>query len=78
MRQNGFVLQHSSGGIILPSARHNEQQVRDYAVESEREYGQTDCDHLTDNRVWKRVYGQGFRVVPIVVSTVSRPNREAP
>lgn len=64
--QKAFALAHSRGGIILPSVRHNEQQVRDYAVEGE---GQADCDHLTDGRVWKRIYGQGFRVVAVALSS---------
>ena len=74
-KQAAFALQHSRGGIILPSVRHNADQVRTYAVETEREYALADEDHLTDKQLWKRCYGQGFRVVSVSVSTGSSTDR---
>lgn len=66
-KQKAFALAHSRGGFILPSVRHNEDQVRAYAVETERMYDiNSRC--LTHKQLWKRCYGQGFRVVAVVVT----------
>jgi hypothetical protein len=72
-KQKAFALAHSRGGFILPSIRFNEDQVRKYAVETERMYD--DTTNRTDRQLWKRCYGQGFRVVAVVVS---RPPRGTP
>jgi hypothetical protein len=71
--RNAFALAHSRGGFILPSIRHNEDQVRAYAVEIERMYD--DATRMTDKQLWKRCYGQGFRVVAVVVT---RPHLSTP
>jgi hypothetical protein len=69
--QPAFALQHSRGGIILPSVRHSEGQVRAYAIDTEREYETDEYGGCikTDKQLWKRCYGQGFRVVSVVVSS---------
>lgn len=55
-------------GIIgLPTVCYDPRQARRHAVESEREYMLSGEDHLTDQQVWRRLYRQGFRVIPVTI-----------
>ena len=56
-------------GIIgLPTVCYDPRQARKQAVDSEREYLLADEDHLTDQQLWRRLYRQGFRVIPVTIT----------
>ena len=64
----GFALYHPSTKLIsLRTVRYAKHQVRQEAVETEREYLPADEEHLTDKQLWKRLYGQGYRIITVEV-----------
>lgn len=74
----GFALYHPGTALIsLSSVRHSRPQVRDSAVDTMREYLLAEEAHLTDKQLWKRLYGQGYRVIPVEVLH-SPQERETP
>lgn len=70
MKQRLYGLVDDLGIVTAQSIRHNPRHVRQYAVESEREYLLWDeNDSKTDEQIWRRIYRQGFCVVPVLVSS---------
>lgn len=64
-----------SGHIVLRSIRFTAREVREYAIETDREYALEDED-ISDKALWKRNLREGWRVVPVTVS-VSNGERDA-
>ncbi len=55
-------------GIIgLPTICYDARQAQKQAVDSEREYI-SDQGSETDGQIWRRLYRQGFRVIPVTIS----------
>lgn len=66
MKTNAYAV--SQIGIIgLPTVCYDARQARRQAVESEREYLLDDEKDMTDQEIWRRLYRQGFRVIPVVI-----------
>jgi hypothetical protein len=64
----GFALYHPGTNLIsLRTVRYAKSHVRQEAVETEREYLLSDEDHLTNKQLWKRLYGHGYRIIPVEV-----------
>lgn len=72
MKGNAFSIFDTSTGILsVCDVAYTARQVRRQAVANEREYMLADEQRLTDRQIWKRLYGYGWRVVPVQVSLVS-------
>ena len=56
-------------GIIgLPTVCYDPRQARKQAIASEREYmNPQDNGQMDDAQVWRRLYRQGFRVIPVTI-----------
>ncbi len=54
------------GVIGLRTVCYDARQARMQAVYSEREYI-SDQGKETDSQIWRRLYRQGFRVVPVTI-----------
>lgn len=56
-------------GIIgLPTVSYTPKQARQYSIATEREYLTVEENaRMTDSQVWRRLYRQGFRVVPVII-----------
>lgn len=77
MKGNAFAIFNTSTGILaINSVAYSPREVRRQSVEVEREYLLADEQHLTDQQIWKRLYGYGFRVVPVRVTAVSSQQRK--
>jgi hypothetical protein len=69
MSEKAFaILDRSTGIIAVNSVGYSPALVRKGAVEGEREYLLSGEDHLTDRQIWKRLYRQGWRVIPVRIS----------
>jgi hypothetical protein len=67
-RYMGFALYHPGTNLItLRTVRYAKHHVRQEAVETERHYLLDEEKHLTDKQLWKRLYGQGYRIIPVEV-----------
>ena len=54
-------------GIIgLPTICYTANEARKHAVYNEREYISDQSE--TDSQIWRKLYRQGFRVVPVTIS----------
>lgn len=72
-KQYLYGLVDDLGIVTASSIRHNPKAVRQCAIENEREYLLWDeNDSKTDKQVWRSIYRQGFRVVPVVVTSQNR------
>lgn len=72
MKGNAFSIFNISTGILAVNAvAYSAREVRRQAIEIEREYLLDEEQDLTDQKIWKRLYGYGFRVVPVLVTLVS-------
>lgn len=66
MKTKAFAV--SQLGVIgLPTVCCTAKEARKQAVDSEREY-LSDQGKETDSQIWKRLYGQGYRVVPVTIA----------
>lgn len=67
MRKTKAYAVSQIGIIGLPSVCYTPQQARKEAIACEREYMLTEDLTQTDQQIWKRMYRQGFRVVPVII-----------
>jgi len=64
----GFALYHPGTALIsLRTVRYAKHQVREEAIETERHYALPGKEMESDSKIWKRLYGQGYRVIPVEV-----------
>lgn len=57
-------------GIIgLPTVCYDARQARKQAVESERLHMEDEgMGYQTDQQIWRRMYRQGYRVIPVTIT----------
>ena len=78
MKQRAYGLVDDIGLVTVQSIRWNAQGVRQYAIESEREYLLWDeNENKTDKQIWRSIYRQGFRVVPVDLCPISFAERKS-
>lgn len=74
MAEQGFALFDINLNLItLGSIRHSKAAVRQYAVDTEREY-MLEYENLdaSDQQIWKRVYRQGGRIRAVTITSQPR------
>jgi hypothetical protein len=72
MTEKAFALNGASvGTIVLCSIRYSARHVQLYAIETEREYFLEQEDY-SDEQIWRRLYRQGYRVVPVSITSTER------
>lgn len=73
-KYRGFALYHPGTGLIsMRTIRYAKHQVREEAVETERHYALDGEDMESDSKIWKRLYGQGYRIISVEVFHISNP-----
>lgn len=62
-------------GIIgLPTVCYTQRQCREISVQTEREYFPDEVAGMSDSQIWRRLYRQGFRVIPVTIIPQQGPS----